>query len=445
MRIILCLRQTRRQRLPPPRPLPTRLYSVVTAPPRREHLDVPCRSNGSITIDVYHAAAKTSPILVYLPPGPVLPGHAEEEEHIISCLSASSAATIARIHYRASSAHQYPTPFHDVLTGYDWIQQNLLRDAFDRPYLGRLGVCGQLVGGSLATMLALTECRVGEPRIAAAAVNNPIVDWVFPDELPAVSPSELPEPTGADDTALPADQDPATLLPVAKTSRKRPKPTTKKSPLTAWQAHGDNTMIPTPTLSAERDMLFRRPDDYFDRFASPIHFFRSPHAQMVCPEQDDIAASQQPDSDELLDMEVQFALNHYASFHGKTKTSPAVATLSRCRAYARNYPQAGTSLKLPAWHMTTGLQSPLADQTLELVKVIQRSLARQRLKSQSGRTRWLNVSEKTTYEQWAQEQVRLQTRPGVGLWSPQNDDTNWTIPVDEVGAWMKLRLEADLM
>ncbi|KAH9876500.1 hypothetical protein J1614_003631 [Plenodomus biglobosus] len=395
---------------------------------------------------VYHATTKASPILIYLPPGPVLPGHAEEEERIISSLAASSAATIARINYRASSSHQYPAPVHDVLSGYDWIQEHLLRDDFQRPYLARLGVCGQLVGGSLATMLALTECRVGETRVAAAAVNNPIVDWVFPDELPSVSNSDLPEPMGADETAFPADDDAAAATPLPSpksTARKRPKTRTKKSSLTAWQAHNNNAIIPTLTLSAERDMLFRRPDDYFDRFASPIHFFRSPHAHMVLPEQDHIAASQQPD--ELLDIEAQFALNYYASSNGKTKASPAVATLSRCRAYARNYPQAGGSLKLPVWHMTTGLQSPISDQTLELAKVIQRSLARQRLKSQSGRVRWLDVSERKSYEQWAEEQVQLQTHQGVGLWSPQDDDKNWITRVEKVGGWMKQRLDADFV
>ncbi|CBX96175.1 hypothetical protein LEMA_P110940.1 [Plenodomus lingam JN3] len=422
------------------RPRTTRPYSAVTAaPPRTEHFEVPCRSNGSITIE------KASPILIYLPPGPVLPGHAEEEEHIMSSLAASSAATIARINYRASVAHPYPTPFHDVVTGYDWIVDNLLRDEFHRPHLGRLGVCGQLVGGSLATMLALTECRVGENRLAAAAVNNPIVDWVFPDELPSVGASELPEPSGADDTAFPADVESAIPQPLTASIRKQNKPATKKPSLTAWQAHGDNATIPTLTLSAERDMLFRRPGDYFDRFASPIHFFRSPHAHMIFPEQDDMSASQQPE--DLLDREAQFALNHHASAAGKTKASPVVATLSRCRAYARNYPPAGSFLKLPVWHITTGLQSPLSDQALDLAKGVQRSLARQRLKSQSGRTRWLDAAEKKVYEQWAQEQVQLQSQQGIGLWSPsdKDEDENWTAPVTRVGIWMKQRLETDFV
>jgi acetyl esterase/lipase len=137
----------------------------------------------------------------------VVPKREDEEHRVITTLRDSAGVTVARINYRASPDHQYPTPFHDMLFGWDWIRENLLVDEFKRPYLARLGVCGELIGGSLATMLALTECRLGESRIAAAAVNNPIVDWVFPDELPVVDPSELPEPMAPDETAFPADED----------------------------------------------------------------------------------------------------------------------------------------------------------------------------------------------------------------------------------------------
>jgi acetyl esterase/lipase len=305
---------------------------------------------------LFHAAKPFPPILIYLPPGPVMPSSIAEEENVISILRESSGATIARVNYRASSLHQYPTPYHDLLFGFDWIKENLLLDEFNRPYLSRMGVCGELMGGSLATMLALTENRLGESRIAAAAVNNPLVDWVFPDELPAVDPSELPEPNAPDETAFPADADimATDLSPIA---RRRPKRAPKKAPLTSWQRCGDNQMIPTLTLSAERDVLFRKPEDYFDRFASPIHYFRSPHAQLIRPQADDKFASKQPD--ELIDIETQMDLNHYASVNN-LPTAPEIPYLSRCRAYARHYPLVGTQVSLPAWSVTTGTKSPLS-------------------------------------------------------------------------------------
>jgi hypothetical protein len=350
-------------------------------------------------------------------------------------LRESSGATIARVNYRASSLHPYPTPYHDLLFGFDWIKENLLRDEFNRPYLSRMGVCGELMGGSLATMLALTENRLGESRIAAAAVNNPLVDWVFPDELPVVDLAELPEPNAPDETAFPADADimAADLPP---TTRRRPKRAPKKTPLTSWQRYGDNQTIPAVTLSAERDVLFRKPEDYFDRFASPIHYFRSPHAQLIRPQADDMFASKQPD--ELIDIETQMDLDHYASVHNLPPV-PEVPYLSRCRAYARHYPLVGTQVSLPAWNITTGAESPLFDQGAELVKVLRRSIARHALKARTGRIRWHDAGEKEMYEEMAAEKVQSNNPQSIGLWTEQTNDT-WKQNVHEVGSWMKRQL-----
>ena len=380
-----------------------------------------------------------------MPPGPVLPDCLDEEERVILTLRESSGATVVRINYRASSLHQYPTPCHDVLAGYDWIRENLLRDEFRRPCLAQLGVCGELVGGSLATMLALTECRLGESRVGAAAVNNPIVDWVFPDDLPFVAQSELPEPAAPDETAFPAGEDLgspcATREKVGKASkpvRKRQKRSRKSLPTTAWVAQGDNTALPALTLSGERDVIFRKPEDYFDRFASPIHFFRSPHAQLIFPQHEDITASKQPD--EIVDLETQMQLNHYASLGNNDTIEPALSTLARCRSYARNYPSAGTRLSLPVWNITYGLHSLLSDQAIELAKMTRRSIARQTLKAHSGRTRWHDATEKEKYDELAQERVQLNACEGTGLWTQQDDTPNWTANVQEIGAWMKHHL-----
>jgi hypothetical protein len=376
-----------------------------------------------------------------LPAGPVLSDTSDEEDLVISLLRETTAATIARINYRASPTDQFPTPVHDVLFGYDWIKENLLLDDFDRPYLARLGVCGELFGGSLATMLALTECRLGESRIGAAAVNNPIVDWVFPDELPVVDAAELPEPLAPDETSFPADADimasPQTVK-EAKPVRKARKRTPKTPPLTAWQRYSDNKVMPTLTLSAERDVLFRKPEDYLDRFASPIHFFRSPHAQLLLPQQDDIFASSQPD--EILDIEAQMSLQHYNLVNGHAPAPPEVPVLSRCRSYARNYPSAGSQIGLPSWNITTGTESPLSDQAAELTKVLRRSVARHALKSHAGRTRWHDASEKAMYEEHAKERVHLNQVAGLGLWTTKQNYDEQKKNVQNVGAWMKERL-----
>ncbi|UPX20590.1 uncharacterized protein EKO05_0010818 [Ascochyta rabiei] len=420
-----------------------RAHSLVTAPPREEHFDVPCRSNGSIQLDVYHAAEASSPILIYLPPGPVKPESAEAEERVLAALRASSAATIVRINYRASPQHQYPTPYHDVLYGYDWIQGNLLLDASQQPYAARLGVCGELMGGSIATMLALTECRVGETRITAAAVNNPLVDWVFPDDLPRTSPSELPEPDSNEETAFPADDDMMASFKALQVGElPKPKPKRKRRPnavpLTSWQACADNATLPTWMLSAMRHVLFRRQDDMFDRFASPVHFFRSPHAQLVLSQVVD-PALEQPDY--ALDVETQMSLSHYASFNSKAREPLGSPELTRCRSYARVYPLAGIGkISLPAWHITTGSQSPLYDQAAELSKVLRRSIARHSMKAQTGRSRAHDATEKQYYDEYAQERVHFDSRSDTGLWSEQQPTTQRQKHIEDVGAWMKRHL-----
>jgi acetyl esterase/lipase len=394
----------------------------------------------TLVYSIFHASGPSSPVVIYLPSGPVLPNSIEEEEQVISILRETTSATIARINYRASAEHQYPTAFHDVLFGYDWIIDHLLRGEADRPHLARLGVCGELIGGSLATMLGLTECRADESRIFAGAVNNPIVDWVFPDELPSVDPSDLPEPLAPDETELPAESDPMDTRRTEPASPipKSPKRSRKKHPPTSWQLYGDNSIIPTLTLSAERDVLFRKPEHYFDRFASPMHFFRSPHAQMIMPEQDDMYASRQPI--EPLDPDIQMSLDHYAAVSNEAE-APELPYLARCRAYARIYPPGGTDLKLPHWHVTTGDESPLLDQATELTKMLRRSVARQMLRSYAGRTRWQDEAEKQMYGERALERVQLDTSTGLGLWTEHQDGQDGQKSLRAVGAWMKERLE----
>jgi hypothetical protein len=327
----------------------------------------------------------------------------------------------------------------------------MLRDEFQRQYQARLGVCGELIGGSIAAMLALTECRVGESRIGAVAVNSPIVDWVFPDNLPPVGASELPEPISRDETTFPADEDmagspsssesPKAQKKISKRKKQSPKKQPAKKVLqTSWHAQSDNSTISAAILRKQRDELFHKPDDYFDRFASPIHFFHSPHAQMVAPmHESSTALGMQLDS--TLDIETQMSLSHFASFSPQSPESPALPTLERCRSYARNYPQAGHKLSMPVWNITTGIHNPLHDQSVELSKVLRRSIARYTLKTRCGRTKWHDATEKEGYEAFAEERVRLEALQGTAVWSHQDSNPGWREELDKVGTWMKQNLQ----
>jgi len=185
-------------------------------------------------------------------------------------LAHSANATVVQVHYRDCT---YPQPVHDVLAAWDWIGAQLGRDGMklgggEGGAEGKggsmgmgmgMGVYGNEVGGSLALMLGMTECdagvsevaqpsmhdhgaatgraspETGKPHIRAVAVHDPIVDWVFPQ------------------AELDSDAPPATSAGSA----------------------------PTSNLIALRAQAFRastHPSSYFDPFASPIHFLRTPSA-----------------------------------------------------------------------------------------------------------------------------------------------------------------------
>jgi len=192
-----------------------------------------------------------------------------EQYHAPMTLALTAGAVVVQINYRALT---YPQPIHDVLAGWDWVVENVndLRagsSAEDGGLAGAssttdkdassmgIGVYGELVGGSLAMMLGLTECDAGATGTAASGssdyswatnkaritpldrgktfvkavvTRDAIVDWVFPP----------PNPSSA-------------------------------------------AISSTDLLQNLRDDMFRaqsHPSTYFDPFASPIHFLRTPSA-----------------------------------------------------------------------------------------------------------------------------------------------------------------------
>ncbi|KAF1997317.1 hypothetical protein P154DRAFT_294626 [Amniculicola lignicola CBS 123094] len=408
---------------------------------------------GPLSESIFRSPGATAPIIIYLPSGPAVSGIEKEENRVVSALGASSGATVARINYRASLGHQFPTPIHDVLLGYDWILDNLLQDETSpkssRPVISRLGVCGELLGGSLATMLALTECRLGGSRMGAAAVNNPIVDWVFADDIATVDSSQLPEPRAPEETSFPADQNIMASYAQqeeqeAPTKSKKRKKRTPK--LTAWQRNAECSIVPTSALSGLRDVLFRRPEDFFDRFASPLHFFRSPHGQLIYPDSDDVIASSSPPIQPFdpLDFEVRMYLSHFEAIGSPPESPPRsqiAPMLARCRSYARIYPPAGVSMSLPQFHISTGQESPLLDQAIELSKVVKRSIARHHLKSRTGRARAHDQEEMSHFEEYAEQRVQLDTAKGNGLWTLLDDGTGEKIQVEAIGVWLRKALD----
>jgi len=338
-------------------------------------------------------------VLLYLPRGP---WDANEEDEIsnIALLSSELDFSIVRVNYRLTSAHPFPTPTHDVLAGYDWALANLLpKRGIARPgrseSVGRIAVCGELIGGGLATALALTECRAGEPGIVAAAVSNPLVDWV---DLSRGAASVKGKKAGKKTRALAVAQDHAAIK----------------------------------ALSTLRTQLFKRPQDYFDPFASPMLFFRSAGRDVPPP-----ALPPLDDLERLSLLEREEVLKQAS--HGVVRVQDSgidestVNAEEAIRTYSRRYPSKSLGLRLPQFSISTGSLQPFHGQAGELTTHLRQSVARQSKDAQSpasefGRKVLLDdeiddheidadtLKARQLQDLEAREKVRLEVHDGLGLW-----------------------------
>jgi acetyl esterase/lipase len=349
-----------------------------------------------------------SPIIIYLPTGPAeAEGSLVEADdgEIVTALSAATNAYVVRLNYRLGTGVHYPTPIHDVLTGYDWVKNNMSPSgtANARSPL-RIGVCGQLIGGSLATMLALTESRMGESGIAAAAANAPIVDWMFPEPGPVESKIEDDRGSGDSITA-----DTSTFSSILKSKTKK-----KPKKASSWELYHDDPTLPASSLLSVRNTLFRRPANYFDSFASPILFFRSPGVDVPSPVLDSSS------DEELVDR------------------IPSIR-----RKVHRAFPPTGSSLRLPDMRIGIGNQSPLYDQSEELVLLLRRSIMRSH-HGKSSRQPYDRFDEDSQDEDAvtqralaeAERRVEFHVNSHTGLWGVASEPT-WRTDVMQAGAWFR--------
>ena len=339
--------------------------------------------------------AASSSVVAYLPPGPPR-GHEEYDASILSVLRSILVCTLVRINYRLGREHKYPTPVHDVLAGYDWILENLLpKRSISRvgrsDTVGKVAVCGEHIGGGLATALALTECRTDRPAIVAAAVNNALVDWVSLAET-TDTPAKRRLPKSASSIVDGSDQELQTLLQL-------------------------------------RQELFAKPENYFDPFASPMLFFRS--AGTTVPPA--LATVPIDDLDQLSEFEREAIHRQELAATGDLRdhtTPDAKSTMAQRRA-SRRFPSKALGLRLPQFHISAGHHSPLRDQIHELTSALHQSFARESKNKSTesfgfGRKQLLDEEEdeldedeKATLDQQkaeAKQKATLTTYEGNGWW-----------------------------
>lgn len=359
---------------------------------------------------------KSPVVLIYLPRGPLSSNPVQDASNIAS-LRSILPAPIVQLNYRCSTQHRFPTAVHDVLCGYDWVVSHLLHQrAISRPgrasHIGKVAVCGELVGGSLATMLALTECRLGQPGVAAAAVNNPVVDWIFPDPASYIAKS-------------------------------------KATPSFTQYGNYHHGITATDLVNVRKN-VFGKPEHYFDPFASPVLFFRSSGADVPPPPKvdtlDDLAQLSLLDRDDFYRQQMGLAAisaQTVEPIHKEVEDSKTAR-----RKVSRRFPSRGSGLRLPNMHVSTGTTSPLLDQTNELVSLMRKSVMRQTQtgianESDFGRKELLDGEEDQLSEEQvlaikqrereAKEKVQLHSSQRLGLWDQEG--------IARVAKWLRATLE----
>lgn len=171
-------------------------------------------------------------------------------------------------------------------------------------------------------MLALTECAPRASKgvvrgISALAAGNPIVDWTAFFE------------SNSDSGNMP--------------SLTRPQ-----------RPPNFNRKLTARDLLELRTIFFKKPETYFDPFASPLLFFRTPGAD--------------------LSNDVQTASTNESDSDSEAKTG-SVEHPKKRRSH-RKYPPSGIDLVLPHMRIEVGKDDVLRDQGAELIELVRKSFKR---------------------------------------------------------------------
>lgn len=292
-----------------------------------------------------------------------------------------------------------------MLAGYDWVLKHLVHGTSAHNGVGqpggprRIGVYGELIGGGLAAMLALTESHIGRSGIGAAAIANPVVDWTFPDTV-ANHQLEHDEDEHVDREMI----------------RKRKQPS-KASIMDSWTAFGQKGPISANDLLSLRKRIFSKPEYYFDPFASPLLFFRT--AGTDIPPED----SPTPDPD-------------------PSSPVPEDEPATKRRKAHRRFPPLGSGLRLPKMSVRLGDESLLRDQGVALVDLMRRSIVlHERPSSNKFSDPWVYDEEEVVRSldrarNEAEQRVRLVMKPGKGLFSTSRADERAEEMI-EIGRWVQ--------
>ena len=215
-------------------------------------------------------------------------------------------------------------------------------------------------------MLALTECfhtpeKPERNGISALAVGNPILDWT------ALIKSE------ATRSALEAGD-----------VRK----------FDGFQRGAKSDSLSANDLCDIRDTYFSKAEHYFDPFASPLLFFRTPGCEI-------------PDT--------TATLTEHSLVNGGLEDENALSLPVKKRRSARKYPPTGSNLLLPWTRMDVGKDCVLKDQAMDIIEMMRKSFRRSEVESMADTKNVVG------------RDFEIVEAEGVGLWDERR--------THEIGQW----------
>ncbi|MCJ1314176.1 hypothetical protein MMC25_007856 [Agyrium rufum] len=348
----------------------------------------------STRCSIYYPVRPTSsnPTILYLPHGTVQ--NLLADDRACSSLVLGANATVVKLTYRHSSKNPYPGPIHDTLAGYDWVVKHLLRGAGSqnaRQALSskqRLGVCGEVIGGSLATMLALTECHAYKVGVGALAVGNPVTDWT----------AMHVDPNSALKTRNVVHEE---QLEKVKKARKNPESDN------SFLEFAADPQLPASALLLLRSTMFTKAERYFDPFGSPLLFFRTPSSELPSDY----------DGNGLDEVKISFE-----------EMMGVYQWARKRRAHRRYPPSSAPGLRIPNTLIEIGEENVLRDQGWDLVDAMRRSVELYEDDRRDNRgVVMTGVESQDERARRALGRVQMRMKTGVGMWS-EDDLVN-------VGRW----------
>jgi acetyl esterase/lipase len=132
---------------------------------------------GALAIRIYtplNAAGASLPGLVYFHGGGLVAGTVSTHDSIARSLANAGGCRVVSVEYRLAPEHPFPAALEDALAAVRHIAAHAAEFGIDA---GRLGICGDSAGGTLAAATCQTAAQTGNPRLALQVLICPILDY----------------------------------------------------------------------------------------------------------------------------------------------------------------------------------------------------------------------------------------------------------------------------